>query len=123
MKWRVTAEDLEMYKEKYGNEQAIAGYAEVTAGLIGPLGVGFYIIVLDDQALTLVELSMKLEEKNVEKIQRSVIQSVQLKGLSFMRKVIIQTTEQRLKLTVKSNILGIKQQQKAFLQALSTEFS
>jgi hypothetical protein len=122
MKWTIGVEDLEMYKEKYGRGNAVAGYAENGAGLTGLIGAGFYILVVDDEKITIVELSLKLKEKNIDKIPLSDVESIKIKGLPILRKIIIETKEKKVKLTIKTNTLGIKKQQLNLLEYLSTHF-
>jgi hypothetical protein len=122
MKWTIGVKDLEMYKEKYGHGNAVAGYAENGAGLTGLIGAVFYILVVDDEKITIVELSLKLKEKNIDKIPLSDVGSIKIKGLPFLRKVIIETKEKKVKFTIKTNTLGIKKQQLNLLEYLSTHF-
>lgn len=121
MKLTINKEDIRQYKEKYGNRNATAAYAEQFKILRIPLPK-FYILVLDDEALTLIQLSLKLEEKNTERIPVSDILKVKTMGFPFNR-VDIETKNKVFKLVVRPYILGIKEEQKEFLDRLSSKFS
>lgn len=117
MKWIVTKKDIQQYKEKYGGANAVAGYADGVSVFIAPAS-GFFILVVDDEAITIVQLTFKLEEKEVKRIPLSSISSVRVRGL-VTKGVRIQTNEEEISLSIRQFMLNLKKEQKELLDRLS----
>ncbi|MFC6465010.1 hypothetical protein ACFP65_08515 [Marinilactibacillus sp. GCM10026970] len=109
-----------MYKNKYGNNQAITGYGEEVKALPFLLPRHF-VVVLDKEALTIVELDRKFNEKSVGSIPVSTIQTVKIIG-PVVKSVTVKTTDRTIKFVIKPTIMGISKEQSALLTYLKTHF-
>lgn len=118
MKWTFTKEDLTLYQQKYGADNAVAGYAE-KAKLTKLTLPNYYVIVADDQQLTLVHLSIKLEEKDVTQIPLTDIQSIKVSGM-LVKKVVLKTGSDTYKLHVNPLGFGLGDAQKALVARLES---
>ncbi|WP_225744220.1 hypothetical protein [Marinilactibacillus sp. Marseille-P9653] len=112
----VTKDFLNEMKEKYGNDTAVSGYAEQSKLLSIPMPK-FYIVVLDETNLTLVQLNFKLEEKVATVIPIESIDSFNLSGL-YMKKVVFKTGDQTYKLVIRPTLIGIKEHQTVLIRKL-----
>ena len=116
MKWTFTKEDLSLYQQKYGADHAVAGYAE-KAQLTKLTLPKYYVVVIDDQKLSLVHLSMKLEEKEVTQIPLAEIRHVKVSGM-LVKKVVMETSDATYKLRVNPLGFGLGDVQKALVKRL-----
>ncbi|MEC6747503.1 hypothetical protein VXN63_03050 [Marinilactibacillus sp. XAAS-LB27] len=112
----VTKDFLNEMKEKYGNDTAVSGYAEQSKLLSIPVPK-FYIVVLDETNLTLIQLNFKLEEKVATVIPIGSIESFNLSGL-YMKKVVFKTGDQTYKLVIRPTLIGIKEHQTVLIRKL-----
>ncbi|WP_225744504.1 hypothetical protein [Marinilactibacillus sp. Marseille-P9653] len=117
---KVNKDILNKYKNKYGNNRAITGYGEEVKAL--PFLIPrHFVVVLNKEALTIVELDKKFNEKSVGSIPVSTIQTVKIIG-PVVKSVIVKTTDRTIKFVIKPTIMGISKEQSALLTYLRTHF-
>ena len=117
MKLTISKEDVNQVKEKYGRENAVAGYVEEFKILMIPLPK-YYVAVIDDSNLTLVQMDMKFKEKEATVIPLDTVESVKTLGI-FIKKIVIKTHTNEIKLTIRPLSVGIGDEQKSLIQRFS----
>lgn len=117
MKLTINQEDIKKLKEKYGASNAVAGYVEEFKLLPLPLP-NYYVAVIDDTNLTLAQMDLKFNEKEVTVIPLNSVESMKISGL-FIKKIVIKTNTAVIKLIVRPLSFGIGDEQKALLQRFS----
>ncbi|GEM_PF-5715619 len=117
MKWAVTMEDLEKYAQKIGGSNVVAGYVE-DYHLFNIPGYRYYVIVVNDEGITLIHLSLKMEVKSERTIHYDDIEAVTVSGL-LLKKVTIKTKDDKIALLVKTTIIGLGAAQKSLLERLA----
>lgn len=117
MKLRIGKEDVNAVKEKYGKQNAVAGYVEEAKLFAIPLPK-YYVAVVDDTNLTLVEMDMKFKEKEATTIPIPSIKSVKITG-TVVKKIILETDSDVIKLLSKPLAVGNGDEQKMLLARLA----
>ncbi|WP_430609185.1 hypothetical protein [Enterococcus sp. DIV0876] len=115
MKWIVKKADLEDYRQKFDGK--LAGYAEEAKMIALPLPK-YYILILDEEKLHLIQLDLNFNEKALQTIFLHDITQLQLSGV-LNKKVSIKTHNTTVKLLIKPMAIGIQEEQKLFLERLS----
>ena len=114
MKLRLSIDDINGYKEKYSNASAAAGFAEEPKFIGLPK---YYVVILDEENLTLVEMTLGLKEKDVTAILLSQVNSVKVSG-TMIKKAVINTQGGNYKLQFKPLAVGNGSEQKDLLNRI-----
>ena len=118
MKLTIGKDDILAIRKKYGAGNAVAGFVE-EARLI-PISFPlpkYYVIVLDERNMTLVETDMKFREKSSEVIPLDAISSVKVSTL-LMRRLTIEANGQIYKFLLRPLMPGIREEQNSLWQRL-----
>lgn len=115
MKFRITGEDLENFKRKYSDESADAAFAEEYRWFGLPK---YYVVILDNEKLTLIEMSLGLSEKSHTAVPLSEVKSVLISGM-IQKRVRIETNSQKIDLVFKPLAVGKGHEQKDFLERIA----
>src|SRR5699024_4547393 len=102
------------YKEKYSNASAAAGFAEEPKFIGLPK---YYVVILDEENLTLVEMNLGLKEKDVTAIPLSQVNSVKVSG-TMIKKAVIDTQGGTYKHQFKTLAVANVSEQKYLLNKL-----
>lgn len=111
MKWIVKKADLEVYRQKFDGK--LAAYAEEAKMIALPLPK-YYILVLDEEKLHLIQLDLDFNEKALQTIFLHDITQLQFTGV-LNKKLSIRTPNATIKLLIKPMAMGIQEEQKQFL--------
>ncbi|OTN76567.1 hypothetical protein A5886_001644 [Enterococcus sp. 8G7_MSG3316] len=115
MKWIVKKADLEDYRQKFDGK--LAGYAEEAKVIALPLPK-YYILVLDEEKIHLIQLDLSFKEKAMQTIFLHDITHMQISGV-LNKKISIQTPAATVKLLIKPMAIGIQEEQKRLLERLA----
>lgn len=115
MKLRLSDEDMKMYKEKYADLTAAAGFAEE------PKFIGlanYYVVILDEEKITLVQTDMGFNEKGTTVIPLTEVNSIKVTG-TLIKKVVIDTHSKKYKLQFKAMAIPNRAEQKNIVEKLA----
>lgn len=118
MRWVIKQNDLDQMKAKHGSPDSVVGYADEFKILAIPVPK-MYVVIIDDRQIKLIQLTMNMEEKNIETIPISSVQEVKVSGVA-VKKVVLTTPTGKVKLSVKPLAVGIQDSQKALLDKFKT---
>lgn len=99
MKLTFSKDDLEAYRKQYANSCAAVGYTQKARYLKVFLPT-YYVLVIDDQQLTIIQQNWKLDEVGVTHTKLSEIEKVSVNKVLMTHHVKIQTANQKYKLHV-----------------------
>ena len=99
MKLTFSKEDLEVYREKYADHGSAVGYTQKQRYLKLILPT-YYVLVIDDQQLTIIQQNWKLDEVGVTHIRLSDIEKLTVSKVLVSHNVTIQTRDNKYKLHV-----------------------
>ena len=99
MKLTFSKEDLEAYREKYANQSAAVGYTQKKRYLKLILPT-YYVLVIDDQQLTIIQQNWKFDEVGVTHTRLSDIEKLTVSKLLVSHNVTFQTRDNKYKLHV-----------------------
>jgi len=105
MKWIVKKADLEVYRQKFDGK--LAAYAEEAKMIALPLPK-YYILVLDEEKLHLIQLDLDFNEKALQTIFLHDITQLQFTGV-LNKKLSIRTPNATIKLLIKPMAMGIQE--------------
>lgn len=114
MKLTIGKDDIQAVRAKYGGPNAVAGYVEEAKLLAFPLPK-YYVAVIDETNLTLVQMDMKFREKAVEVLPLSAITDVKISSM-IVKKVTIKTTNATYRILIRPLSIGIGDEQKELLR-------
>lgn len=117
MKLMIKTDDVIALRDKYGKEGAVAGYVEEAKLFPIPMPK-FYVIIADDENVTLVQLDIKQQEKDATVIPISSIRELKVSG-AMIKKIVIDTGAETYKLLAKPGSLGRSGFQKQIVSRLS----
>lgn len=99
MKLSFSKEHLEEYRDQYADSSAAVGYTQ-KARYLKLFLPKYYVLVIDDQQITIIQQNWKLEEQGVTQIKLSDIEKVVVRRIMLIHYVKIQTADQTYKLHV-----------------------
>ena len=99
MKLTFSKEDLKAYRKKYADQSAAVGYTQKKRYLKLILPT-YYVLVIDDQQLTIIQQNWKLDEVGVTHIRLSDIEKLTVSKLLVSHNVTFQTRDNKYKLHV-----------------------
>lgn len=99
MKLTFSKEDLENYRETYADQTAAVGYTQKArySKVILPT---YYVLVIDEQQITIIQQNWKIDEIGVTQIQLKDIEQVKISKVLLLHHVRIQTRDKKYKLHV-----------------------
>ncbi|MRJ48402.1 hypothetical protein [Fundicoccus ignavus] len=113
MKLTIGKDDVRAIQAKYGGPNAVAGYVEEAKLFNIPLPK-YYVMVLDDEKLTLVQMNMSFKEVAVDTVPLSEVTRVKVSG-ALVKKIVLETNDKTYKLNLKPLALGLGDIQKDLL--------
>ncbi len=114
MKLTIGKDDIQAVLAKYGGSNAVAGYVEEAKMFAFPLPK-YYVAVIDEANLTLVQMDMKFREKAAEVLPLSTITDVKISNM-IVKKVTIKTTNTTYRILIRPLSIGIGDEQKELLR-------
>lgn len=118
MKLVVTTTIIDQFIAKYGDTETIGAYAINHLPLFYRIPK-MYILLLTSKELIVIRLkSLKIEEKEVEKIPLKAIQQLKIKKQLLGGKIKLQSTNGEQKFVIQTTVLGISPYQKQFLEKI-----
>lgn len=115
MKFRLSVEDLENLKSNYSNSDATAGFAEEYRWIGLP---NYYVVILDNENIILVQMSLTFKEKDVTLIPRDSITSIKVSG-KIQKRLFIESPNKSIDLVFKPLAIGKGTEQNDLIQALT----
>lgn len=109
MKLTISKDDVQALKDKYSNSGAAGGFIEEYKLIAFPLPK-YYVILIDDTNLTLVQTDSRFQEKAVTVVPLNTIQSVKLSGM-MNKRVTIKTDSETYKLIMRTLLIGLRSEQ------------
>lgn len=113
VKLTIGKDDIELVRGKYGAANAVAGYLEEAKLIKFPLPK-YYVVVIDDENLTMVQMDMKFKEKSVEVFPLSSVSNVEVASLMATR-ISFDAKGHTFKLLSRPVSVGFGEEQKQLL--------
>lgn len=113
MKLTIGKDDVRAIQAKYGGPNAVAGYVEEAKLFNIPLPK-YYVMVLDDEKLTLVQMNMSFKEVAVDTVPLNEVTRVKVSG-ALVKKIVLEANGEKYKLYLKPLSLGLGDIQKTLL--------
>ena len=113
IKLTIGKDDVRAIQAKYGGPNAVAGYVEEAKLFNIPLPK-HYVMVLDDEKLTLVQMNMSFKEVAVDTVPLNEVTRVKVSG-ALVKKIVLETNDKTYKLNLKPLAVGLGDIQKTLL--------
>ncbi|MGO4940742.1 hypothetical protein ACTQ45_12095 [Fundicoccus sp. Sow4_D5] len=116
MKLTIGTDDILAVKKKYGAGNAVAGYVEEAKLIPIPIPMPkFYVIVLDERNMTLVQMDMKFREKSSEVIPLDAISSIKVSSM-MVKRITVEANGKTYKFLMRPLSIGIGEEQDELLE-------
>ena len=99
MKLTFSKEDLESNREIYADQTAVVGYTQ-KARYLKVIPPTYYVLVIDDQQITIIQQNWKLDKIGVTQIKLREIEQLKISKVLLVHHVRIQTRDKKYKLHV-----------------------
>lgn len=117
MKLTFSKEEMENYRDTHADSLATVGYTQKVKLLRTQLPT-YFLLIIDDQQITMIEQDWKLKEKGVTTIPLSDINTLTVNRVFFQHRVKIRTTDKVYKLDVPPLYFGFKEYQDNLINRL-----
>jgi len=117
MKLTFSKEEMENYRDTHADSLATVGYTQKVKLLRIQLPT-YFLLIIDDQQITMIEQDWKLKEKGVTAIHLTDINTLTVDRVFFQHRVKIRTTDKVYKLDVPPLNFGFKKYQNNLINRL-----
>lgn len=117
MKLTFSKQEMENYRDTHADSLATVGYTQKVKLLRIQLPT-YFLLIIDDQQITMIEQDWKLKEKGVTAIHLTDINTLTVDRVFFQHRVKIRTTDKVYKLDVPPLNFGFKKYQNNLINRL-----
>ncbi|MRI81328.1 hypothetical protein GIY11_04785 [Aerococcaceae bacterium DSM 109653] len=117
MKLTFSKEEMENYRDTHADSLATVGYTQKVKLLRTQLPT-YFLLIIDNQQITMIEQDWKLKEKGISVIHLSDINTLTVDRIFFQHRVKIKTTDKVYNLDVPPLNFGFKEYQNNLINRL-----